>query len=237
MASADRLSVVLRAMADASPDGAVSLVDRVCLAGVKLLSLQGAGVSLMVEGQLRGTAGVSEAGIAAIQELQLELGEGPCVEAWSSAQPVLESDLDDRGARRWPAFAREALAAGVRAMFAFPLRIGAIRIGVLVLYRDRPGALDGEDLATGLLLADVATQVILGLQAGAPTQLLHDLLAREPAHWAEIHQATGMVALQLEVPLDEAFVRLRAHAFACDLPLRQVAREVVARRLRLEEAA
>jgi hypothetical protein len=149
---------------------------------------------------------------------------------------VLEPNLDDRGATRWPAFARAALDAGVRAMFAFPLRIGAIRIGVLVLYRDRPGALDGEDLALGLLLADVATQVILGLQAGAPAERLHDLLAREPAHWAEIHQATGMVALQLEVPLDEAFVRLRAYAFARELSLREVAREVVARRLCLEEA-
>ncbi|MBV9536768.1 MAG: GAF and ANTAR domain-containing protein [Solirubrobacterales bacterium] len=223
-------------MADTRSDGPVSLVDRVCLAAVELLSLQGAGVSLIVEGQLRGTAGVSEAGITAIQELQFTLGEGPCVEAWASAQPVLEPDLDDRGATRWPAFARAALEAGVRAMFAFPLRIGAIRIGVLVLYRDRPGALDGEDLAFGLLLADVATQVILGLQAGAPAERLHDLLAREPAHWAEIHQATGMVALQLGVPLDEAFVRLRAYAFASDRPLREVAREVVARRLRLEEA-
>lgn len=228
--------MVLRAMADAHSDGAVSLVDRVCVAAVELLSLRGAGVSLMVEGELRGTAGVSEAGIAAIQELQFALGEGPCVEAWASAQPVLEPDLDDRGSTRWPAFARAALDAGVRAMFALPLGIGAIRIGVLVLYRDRPGALDGEDLALGLLLADIATQVILGLQAGAPAERLHELLANEPPHWAEIHQATGMVALQLGVPLDEAFVRLQAHAFSSDLSLREVAREVVARRLRLDEA-
>jgi AmiR/NasT family two-component response regulator len=78
--------------------------------------------------------------------------------------------------------------------------------------------------------------VILGLQAGAPAERLHELLAGEPAHWAEIHQATGVVALQLGVPLDEGFVRLRAYAFARELSLRELAREVVARRLRLEEA-
>ena len=100
------------------------------------------------------------------------------------------------------------------AVFAFPLQIGAIRIGVLVLYRDRPGVLSEDELAYGLVLADVATQLILGLQAGAPADTLHELLASEPPQWAEIHQATGMLAVQLGVPLDEAFVRLRAHAFA-----------------------
>jgi AmiR/NasT family two-component response regulator len=78
------------------------------------------------------------------------------------------------------------------------------------------------------VLADVATQVVLGLQAGAPPDTLHELLAKEPAHWAEIHQATGIISVRLEVALDEAFVRLRARAFADDLSLRATAREIVA---------
>lgn len=138
---------------------------------------------------------------------------------------------------RWPAFAQAGVGAGVLAVFAFPLALGAIRIGVLVLYRDRRGVLSADELADGLVLADVATHMVLGLQAGAPADTLHELLAKEPPHWAEIHQATGMVSLQLEAPLDEAFVRLRAHAFAHDLPLRDVASDVVAGHLRLEGSA
>ncbi len=110
--------------------------------------------------------------------------------------------------------------AGVRAVFAFALRLGTIRIGVLVLYRDRPGALDPEELARGLVLADVASQVILVLQAGAPEGRVHEVLAHEPAHWAEVHQATGMIAAQLTVSMDEAFVRLRAYAFGDSRTLR-----------------
>ena len=79
----------------------------------------------------------------------------------------------------------------------------------------------------------MATRTILELQAGAAPEQLHALLAREPAHWAEIHQATGMLSAQLAVPLDEAFVRLRSHAFADGRSLREVADDVLARRLQL----
>lgn len=214
-----------------------SVLDRVCRAAVALLSSQGAGLSLMVGGELRGTAGVFGSGVEAVQELQLELGEGPCVDAWTSVEPVLEPDLASPGVARWPAFASRAVAAGVLAVFAFPLHLGAIRIGALVLYRDRAGALDRDQLAYGLVLADLATWVILGLQSGAPAEELHELLASEPPHWAEVHQATGIVSVQLGVELDEAFVRLRAHAFAEGRPVREIAREVVAHRLRMEASA
>ncbi len=232
----DRLSAVLAAMAEIDGDRP-SALDRLCGAAVGLLSLRGAGISLMAHGQLRGTAGVSDPGVGAVQELQLELGEGPCVDAWASMEPVLEPDLASPRVARWPAFAPAGVAAGVVAVFAFPLGLGAIRVGVLVLYRDHAGGLSAEEVAYGLVLADLATWVILGLQAHAPGEALHELLAQEPPHWAEVHQATGMVAVQLGVSLDEAFVRLRARAFGDGCSSREIAREVVARRLRLEALA
>lgn len=229
----NRLSLVLAAMA-AVDGNAPSAVDRVCVAAVAMLSLSGAGISLMVDGELRGSAGGSEPGIAAVQELQLLLGQGPCVDAWAGDEPVLEPDLAAPLVVRWPTFAQAGVEAGVLAVFAFPLRLGMIRIGVLVLYRDRPGVLNAEELARGLVLADVASQVILALQAGAPDGRVHDVLADEPAHWAEVHQATGMVAAQLGASVDEAFVRLRAYAFADSRTLREVAGDVVGARLRLD---
>jgi hypothetical protein len=91
-------------------------------------------------------------------------------------------------------------------------------------------------LACGLLLADLATWIILGLQSHAPADGLHELLAGEPPHWAEVHQATGIVAVQLGVSLDDALVRLRARAFSDGRSLREIARDVVAHRVRLEPA-
>lgn len=228
----DRLATFLRALVevDGTPG---SVVDRACAATASLLAVDGAGLSLMVDGALRGTAGSSDPRMAAVQELQLTLGEGPCVDAWSTGRPALAADLANPRDGRWSAFGLAGADLGVRAVFAFPLGVGAIRIGVLVAYRGAPGRLTDEHIALGLVLADVATQAIIGLQAGASVDALHDLLAGEPPHWAEVHQATGMLSVQLGVALDEAFVRLRSHAFAVDLPLRVIAAEVVARRLRL----
>lgn len=125
----DRVSAVLAAMAQL--DGAhPSALDRLCRAAVVLLSLRGAGISLMVDGELRGTAGVSGSGVAVVQELQFELGEGPCVDAWASMEPVLEPDLASPELVRWPVFGANGVGAGVLAVFAFPLHLGAIRIGL-----------------------------------------------------------------------------------------------------------
>ncbi len=152
----DRLSTVLRTLADTDPQRPI--VDRVCDTAVTLLSLSGAGLSLMADGQIRGTAGVSSPRATMLQELQLECGEGPSTDTWRTRAPVLEGDLHAPLGGRWPAFARAASAQHVRAVFALPVALGAIQIGVLLLYRDRPGSLTGEELAEGLLLADVAAR-------------------------------------------------------------------------------
>jgi hypothetical protein len=125
----DRLSVLSTAMAQIPGDGVLSSIDRVCIAAVDRLSL-------MANGELLGTAGVSESGVAAVQELQLNLGEGPCVDAWTSGEPTFETDLAEPAIVRWPAF----VPAGIRSVFALPLALGAIRIGVLALYRDVSGS-------------------------------------------------------------------------------------------------
>jgi hypothetical protein len=231
--SMDRVGAVLAAMGAVDGD-TPSVIDRVCVAAVGLLGLSGCSISLMVDGRLEGSTGVSDPQSAAVQELQLELGEGPCIDAWERDEPVGASDLADPAGTRWPLFSRAAVAEHVRAVFAFPLHQGAIRIGVLVLYRAQPGVLTGEEWARGAVLADVTSQIVLALQAGAPEGEIHELLAGEPPHWAEVHQATGMISVQLGVTVDEAFVRLRAHAFGERRPLREVARDVVQRRLRLE---
>jgi ANTAR domain len=211
-----------------------SVVDQVCVAAVDLLALSGAGISLIVDSELRGSTGVTGPAMAMLQELELTLGEGPSTTAWASRRPVSEADLGSSGASRWPAFARAATQTGVRAVFAVPLDVGGIRLGVLLLSRDATGLLTGEEMAMALVLAQTATMLILDLQSGAIDGDVHTTLAHEPGHWAEIHQAAGMISVQLDVSLDEAFVRLRAHAFASDAPLRTVARDVVSRRLHLD---
>ena len=171
-----------------------------------------------------------------LAELEVTLGEGPGRDASTSGGPVLASDLAEMQAiRRWPVFAPAACQAGAAAIFAFPLRVGAIRAGVMSLYRERPGSLSAFQLGDALVFADTATLLLLEAQGQAAGGLRPQ--AGQPAdlalHRAEIDQATGMLTEQLGVGIADAFVRLRAYAYANDLRLTVVARDIVARRLRL----
>jgi ANTAR domain len=173
-----------------------------------------------------------------LAELQLTMGEGPCYDVLASSAPVLAADLGDAEfAGRWPGFTPAARQLGAGAVFAFPLIVGAIRAGVLGLYRGSPGPLPDRQLGDLLILADAATVLLLGraygdidneggagLDGQAPDLALHR---------AEIDQATGMLTIQLGVPAAEAFARLRAYAYSQDRRLADVAGDIVARRLRL----
>jgi hypothetical protein len=172
---------------------------------------------------------------AIIEELQFELGEGPCVDAYREDQPVFEPDLAGAHATRWHAFTGPAVAAGARAVFGFPLRIGAIRLGALNLYCDRPGALTDEQHADALVVADIAAETVLVLQAAAPPGRLAGELEAGGDFPYVVHQATGMVAAQLSVSVGQALVRLRAHAFGNGRTLAGVAVDVIARTLRFDD--
>ena len=182
----------------------------------------------------RGVVCATDEVSARIEDLQFTLGEGACVDAVQAGAPVLVGDLDEPGdiaVERWPAFMEGASQAGVRAVFAFPLRIGAITVGVLDLYRDRAGDLTTGQLAAALMAADAAALGLLYLGSGGHGAFSDEVGGRA-AYQMQVHQATGMVKIQLGVTIEEAFLSLRAHAFAAGRPVAEVARDVVERRLR-----
>ena len=196
--------------------------------------MSGAGLMLMSGDVPRGSVCTTNDVSALIEELQYVLGEGPCVDAYQQDRPVLEPDLAHPLTPRWLAFTGPALEAGVRSVFGFPLQVGAVRLGALNLYGDRPGPLTDDQHADALVIADVAAQAILVLQANAPPgKLAAELEAGADLH-SVVHQASGMVAAQLDASVGHALIRLRAYAFGTDRSLTEVAQDVVARRLRFD---
>lgn len=210
---------------------------RLCRVCAEITTMTGAGIMLMDGDVPRGSLCTTDDVSALIERLQYDLGEGPCIDAYEFDRPVLEPDLADPVSPRWIAFTRPALAAGVRAVFGFPLRVGAVHLGALNLYRDRPGPLDAEQHADATVMADIAAQAVLLLQAGAPPGTLAAELEAGADFQYVVHQAAGMVAVQLNVTIGHALIRLRAHAFGNDRPLAEVAREVVTRELRFDSAS
>ncbi len=217
------------------PSGSVGRLNRLCRAGVHAIPASGVGISVVTDGGTHTTAGVSGPVSAAVEELQFSLGEGPCLDAHAARRPVLEPDLGASALPRWPAYSRAAREQGVRAVFAFPLQIGAARIGVLDVYRDVAGPLSHDELPRALAFADVALTTLLDGQAQAPDGELDAALVEVLDHQrAEVYQAQGMLHVMLGVPLDAALSRMRAHAFASGRSLSDVAADIVARRLTLE---
>jgi hypothetical protein len=220
----------------------------VCAAAAAGVEVTGAWLSAAAGSEAGHLMQVTDEVSGRLAELQLTLGEGPSLDAAAFGAPALASDLAEReSGRRWPAFAPAACQAGAAAVFAFPLAIGAIQAGVLGLYRDKPGRLSDVQLGDALLFADTATLLLLDAQVGGLDRHAgHDghnghnghgkpggQQADLARHRAEIDQATGMLTEQLGVGIAEAFTRLRAYAYASDLRLADVARDIVARRLRL----
>jgi hypothetical protein len=211
-------------------DGAVS-VAAVAKAAVRWLGIDGASVTAISELIAREPLFASNRLSARLEELQFTTGEGPAATDFRLGSPVLIPDLEAVAAR-WPGFVSAAVAAGAGALFVLPLQVGAIHVGVLTLYRGKPGALTPEALADGLVLADFALQLILDAAAGVSGLPEYQPLAGLSDSRAEVYQAIGMVSVQLSMSLEDAFVRLRAHAFASSRALAEVADDVVTRVLR-----
>jgi hypothetical protein len=211
-------------------DAPVSLAA-LCRAAAVRLAVDGASVTAVGGPAVSEPLSATDELSARLEELLLTTGEGPGAEDFMFGSPMLIPDLAPVTAR-WPGFAPAAVAVGARALFAFPLQAGAIRAGVLSLYRVQPGPLTPQQLTDALVFADIALQLLLDSYAGISESADYRPLDGLSDSRAEVYQATGMISVQLGVSLEEAFVRLRAHAFAAGAPLDDVADDVVKRLLR-----
>lgn len=242
---------VMRARLGAAMVGAprgVPAANELCLASVELFGVDGAAVSVIYDGSSKGTFGSSGETSRRLDEYQFTFGEGPCMDAVATQEPVMVPDLDSPQERRWPGFAGAALDEGVRGVFALPIMITSVCVGALDLFRDTPGPLDKDQLAGAAMAAQLASLALLDLIAdntaasGASYHEGDEPMSGDEDAWGqladmdriEVYQATGMLISHLDVDPAEALVRLRAHAIATNQTARQVAVAILEGRLELE---
>lgn len=183
-----RLSDVLREFARtlATDFPIQAILDQLVGRIVDVLPVDAAGVTLIAPGSKPRYVTASDSSALRFEQLQTELGEGPCLAAFNTGQAVTIADLDDDD--RFPKFAERALAEGLRAVFTFPLRQENHQFGALDLYRTTPGGLDDEALAAAQSLADVAAAYLLNAEARAELQE-----SSERARQTSLHDAlTGL---------------------------------------------
>jgi hypothetical protein len=221
-----RVTTALAARQDAAPTPA-----GLCVACAEILSVSSAAIVLMGDNGTPGATFTSSDQAAQLEELQFTLGVGPGPDAYHKGAPVIESDLVARPPGGWIGFTGPAVAEGTRAVFAFPLQVGAARIGTLTLYQNWPGPLGDDTYADTVVMADIVTLALLAMQSGLPDGALASELRDGGAYRAEIHQASGMISVQLDINVGEALVRLRARATTDNTTVAQLATAVISRQL------
>lgn len=195
----------------------------------QILDVQGAGVMIERDDGNLHMVSTSDPLLTRLEELQIELDEGPCLLAYRTGEPVRAPDLttDDR----FPAFGRKAAEVGMKAVYSNPLKQGTMTLGALNFYRTSPEELDPEQRAAASALADVATAYVLHARTDERSALLNTQLQTALDSRVVIEQAKGFVAGSLDIPIDEAFRLLRNHARSHRIALHGVVEDVLARRI------
>jgi hypothetical protein len=200
-----------------------------CRPFLAMFPITGAAVSTV--GDLLGSETVSASDDLAVRvdELQFDLGEGPCWDAMNRGVPVLEPRIRDNPHSNWPAFTLALRAHPVNSLFAFPLQVGPLHIGAVDLYSTDPTDLTSTQTRHAATMARAVGRFVLRRaldQMGGEHEEVGNAYSRRL-----IHQATGMVLAQLRIPGDDARLIIQGQAYATSRSMMEIAQDVVEGRL------
>lgn len=189
-----------------------------------LLPVSGASVATIGDFLGSETLAASDEQAARLDEVQFDLGEGPCWDAMRTATPVSDPDVRGRRSSPWPAFTAAIREEDIGAIFAFPLALGPLRFGAIDLYSVEPHKLNSTQTRQATAMAEVVGRHVLrkALTAVGSDAPQGGMFSRRV-----IHQATGMVLAQLGLAPDDALLVIQGHAFASNLPMMAIAQSIV----------
>ena len=226
----DRRRQLLSNLAQTPGDSLADRICHLCVAG----DIDGAAILLHSGDQLLGVAASTGALGDSLADLELTLGEGPGHQAVKIGTTVFADQLLTGTSQGWPIFATHAQQAGIAAVFAYPLQLGSMMLGVLEMARGRAGSMSAMDLLDTAHLASLATSALLLSQSNVNDQDAFDLLELSEPTQLRIHQATGMAAEQTGASLTDSLALLRAYALVNAQSLSEVAQLVVTRKIRMD---
>jgi GAF domain-containing protein len=232
MSTDQRLAQVFVELADTLVDefDALDFLSTLAERSVELLHADAAGV---IVDNMRGTLHVvaSTSDRAELLELfELQNDEGPCLDCFNTARPVVNVSLSD-AQTRWPSFSAAAARAGFRSTHALPLRLRDSVVGAMNLFCSDTTPLSAEDITLGQALADIATIGLLQERAVRESGMLAEQLQTALNSRIMIEQAKGALMASAEVPADQAFELMRGYSRKNHVPVRTVAQRVIEREL------
>ncbi|HEU0206664.1 MAG TPA: GAF and ANTAR domain-containing protein [Pseudolysinimonas sp.] len=215
-------------------DGARTEPD-LCHPFLQNLPITGASVTVVNASRSQHSVCSSDSIASRVDELQFEFGEGPQWKAVATGELVVVPDMAADLHGDWPIFWSEVRQLAVGALFAVPMRMGAVTVGAVTLYRSSPGDLSPEQRSSALAIGSAIASAAVHRAMRSALDDDEDESPTSPAFRREVHQATGMILAQLNTTATIAYSRLQAYAFAHGRHIQDVARDVVNRDLTFEE--
>lgn len=195
----------------------------------RILDVAGAGVMMVDPDDHLRFVSSSDETLKCLEDLQIELDEGPCLRAFRTGHRVIAEDL--RNDTTYPKFGPRAVEAGMIAVFSYPLHYEQRAFGALNLYRSEPGALDKSQEEIGAAFADIATLYLMHGSDDEQRERISRQLQGALDSRVLIEQAKGFVAASCDISPAEAFELVRSYARGNGRKLREVAAEIVDRRI------
>ena len=199
---------------------------------LQMVSATGASVATMGYLPVE-TVAASDSRAARLDEAQFDLGEGPCWDAVDTRAPVLQPDLQESGAARWPALVHSLQREDIGGLYAFPMTVGSLVMGAVDLYRTGSQPLLNDEVFRATAIAAVLGPYVL---RRALARIAGDEPAPDESPFSRrmVHQATGFVMAQLGVSASEAEMLIRGRAFASGRTMRETASGIIEGRYRFE---
>jgi GAF domain-containing protein len=214
-------------MAEVATDSGHAGIPDLCRPFLGPLPISGAAITVIAISGIQSTLCSSDAVAARIDELQFELGEGPQYSAARSGEIVAITDVAADGHDEWPVLGAALAALPAGAIFSIPMQMGAVTVGVVTLYSEVAQDLDHEQRSTALAIASAIASTAVERAMVSAVDHTPNESATMPALRREVHQATGMILVQLDTTATIAYSRLQAYAFANGRTVQAVAHDVV----------
>jgi GAF domain-containing protein len=165
-------------------------------------------------------AGETDPAAAQADRLQLETGEGPCLDA-ARDRDSSAVVIDTRSDEQWPVWCKRVAAElGIRSVLSVQLGIPSARLGALNLYAKEPDRFNGDARAVGHILAQHAAVAL------AKSRLQANLWQAIDARKV-VGQAQGMLMERFDLDADRAFAVMRRYSQDNNVKLREVAQRLI----------
>jgi GAF domain-containing protein len=186
----------------------------------------GAGISLLDTRGRRTSSGYTDRMVSQADAMQYECGEGPCLSAWATEEPVLVRDLTEES--RWPEWRKAVAGLPVRSVVSAPLIAGKESIGALKLYAATPDTYDESSVILLQLFAAPAATLLSHIQAKeAPYRMTQGLQVSLYSRDV-VNRACGVLMERLGVSHEAALHRLIKQARDENTALQQISERVLA---------